>query len=52
MIIYCNLAHFERLCDCGQSANWVLVHRVLMATKDVDGLLTNLNSEYYDLLMK
>ncbi|OAE27050.1 hypothetical protein AXG93_1440s1060 [Marchantia polymorpha subsp. ruderalis] len=35
-----------------KSANWVLVHRVLMATKDVDGLLTNLNSEYYDLLMK
>ncbi|CAM6114247.1 unnamed protein product [Calypogeia fissa] len=35
-----------------KSANWTLVHRVLMATKDLDGLLANLNPDCYDVLMK
>jgi len=35
-----------------KSANWILVHRVLMATKDVDGLLMGLNPELHDILMK
>jgi actin related protein 2/3 complex subunit 5 len=35
-----------------KSANWLLVHRVLMATKDVDGLLLGLNPELHDILMK
>ena len=29
-----------------------LVHRVLMASKDGEGLLTTLNSDYHDMLMK
>lgn len=35
-----------------QSANWIVVHRALMAIKDVDGLLSSLDPEYYDILMK
>ena len=35
-----------------KSANWLLVHRVLMATKDVDGLLLGLNPELHNILMK
>jgi actin related protein 2/3 complex subunit 5 len=35
-----------------KSANWLLVHRVLMATKDVDGLLLGLNPELHDILLK
>ncbi|KAI3508283.1 hypothetical protein L1887_23289 [Cichorium endivia] len=35
-----------------QSANWIVVHRALMAIKDVDLMFTSLDSEYYDILMK
>ncbi|KAH7278041.1 hypothetical protein KP509_38G021200 [Ceratopteris richardii] len=35
-----------------KSANWVVVHRVLMASKDTDALLSTLESEFYDILMK
>jgi actin related protein 2/3 complex subunit 5 len=35
-----------------QSANWIVVHRALMAIKDVDGMLSSLDPEYYDILMK
>ncbi|KAB1225169.1 Actin-related protein 2/3 complex subunit 5A [Morella rubra] len=34
-----------------KSANWIVVHRALMAIKDVDGLLSSLDAEYYDILM-
>jgi len=35
-----------------KSANWILVHRVLMASKDGEALLATLNPEYFDILMK
>ncbi|KAF5446146.1 hypothetical protein F2P56_031797 [Juglans regia] len=35
-----------------KSANWIVVHRAIMAIKDVDGLLSSLDAEYYDILMK
>ncbi|XP_062175065.1 actin-related protein 2/3 complex subunit 5A [Alnus glutinosa] len=35
-----------------KSANWIVVHRALMAIKDVDGMLSSLDPEYYDILMK
>ncbi|MCO5602097.1 hypothetical protein L7F22_056225 [Adiantum nelumboides] len=35
-----------------KSANWVVVHRVLMASKDTDALLASLETEFYDILMK
>lgn len=35
-----------------KSANWIVVHRVLMASKDTDALLESLESEFYDILMK
>eukprot|EP00249_Psilotum_nudum_P013767 c24499_g1_i2 orf=264-695(+) len=35
-----------------KSANWIVVHRALMSSKDVDGLLVSLDSKYYDILMK
>lgn len=35
-----------------KSANWVLVHRVLMASKDTDALIASLESEFHDILMK
>ncbi|XP_057531704.1 actin-related protein 2/3 complex subunit 5A [Amaranthus tricolor] len=38
--------------DRCKSANWIAVHRAIMAIKDVDGLMTSLDSEYYDILMK
>ncbi|KAI3905201.1 hypothetical protein MKX01_017447, partial [Papaver californicum] len=34
------------------SANWIVVHRALMAIKDVDGMFSFLDPEYYDILMK
>ncbi|KAF9668675.1 hypothetical protein SADUNF_Sadunf14G0028300 [Salix dunnii] len=37
---------------CLQSANWIVVHRALMAIKDVDSLFSALDPEYYDILMK
>ncbi|KAK9266149.1 hypothetical protein L1049_001633 [Liquidambar formosana] len=36
----------------GRSANWIVVHRALMAIKDVDGMFFSLDPEYYDILMK
>ncbi|KAJ6878966.1 hypothetical protein NC652_032492 [Populus alba x Populus x berolinensis] len=33
-------------------ANWIVVHRALMAIKDVDSLFSALDPEYYDILMK
>lgn len=38
--------------DRCKSANWIAVHRAIMAIKDVDGMLASLDSEYYDILMK
>lgn len=35
-----------------KSANWLVVHRVLMASKDIEGLLVGLNPELHDILMK
>ncbi|KAK9120849.1 hypothetical protein Syun_018466 [Stephania yunnanensis] len=35
-----------------KSANWIVVHRAIMAIKDVDGLFVSLDPEYYDILMK
>jgi actin related protein 2/3 complex, subunit 5 len=35
-----------------QSANWIVVHRALMAIRDVDGMFNSLDPEYYDILMK
>ncbi|KAJ6804608.1 putative actin-related protein 2/3 complex subunit 5A [Iris pallida] len=35
-----------------KSANWIVVHRAMMAIKDVDGMLSTLDPEYYDILMK
>ncbi|KAG8391545.1 hypothetical protein BUALT_Bualt01G0198800 [Buddleja alternifolia] len=34
------------------SANWIVVHRAIMAIKDVDSLFSSLDAEYYDVLMK
>ncbi|KAM7275457.1 hypothetical protein ACFE04_017323 [Oxalis oulophora] len=35
-----------------KSANWIAVHRAIMAVKDVDAVLASLEPEYYDILMK
>jgi hypothetical protein len=35
-----------------QSANWIVVHRAMMAIRDVEGMFTSLDPEYYDILMK
>ncbi|KAG7535557.1 Actin-related protein 2/3 complex subunit 5 [Arabidopsis thaliana x Arabidopsis arenosa] len=35
-----------------KSANWIVVHRAIMAIKDIDGMLNSLAAEYYDILMK
>lgn len=35
-----------------QSANWIVVHRAIMAIKDLDALFSSLDPEYYDILMK
>ncbi|KAM0951389.1 hypothetical protein DsansV1_C03g0025041 [Dioscorea sansibarensis] len=35
-----------------KSANWIVVHRALMAIKDLDGMFSYLDPEYYDILMK
>ncbi|XP_057808377.1 actin-related protein 2/3 complex subunit 5A-like isoform X1 [Salvia miltiorrhiza] len=35
-----------------KSANWIVVHRAIMAIKDVDSLFSALDPEYYDVLMK
>ncbi|XP_058084658.1 actin-related protein 2/3 complex subunit 5A isoform X2 [Magnolia sinica] len=35
-----------------KSANWIVVHRAMMAIKDVDGMFSSLDPEYYDILMK
>ncbi|XP_058008275.1 actin-related protein 2/3 complex subunit 5A isoform X3 [Hevea brasiliensis] len=35
-----------------KSANWIVVHRAIMAIKDVDGMFSLLDPEYYDILMK
>ncbi|XVF22795.1 hypothetical protein REPUB_Repub12eG0201800 [Reevesia pubescens] len=34
-----------------KSANWIVVHRALMAIKDVEGMFSSLDPEYYDILM-
>ncbi|KAH9621997.1 hypothetical protein KSS87_011613 [Heliosperma pusillum] len=38
--------------DRCKSANWIAVHRAIMAIKDVEGMLSSLDAEYYDILMK
>ncbi|TYH41833.1 hypothetical protein ES332_D11G021200v1 [Gossypium tomentosum] len=35
-----------------KSANWIGVHKALMAIKDVEGMLRSLDPQYYDILMK
>ncbi|XP_010275387.1 PREDICTED: actin-related protein 2/3 complex subunit 5A-like [Nelumbo nucifera] len=35
-----------------KSASWIVVHRAMMGIKDVDGLFSSLEPEYYDILMK
>jgi len=35
-----------------QSANWIVVHRAMMAIRDVEGMFNSLDPEYYDILMK
>ncbi|KAH6779719.1 ARP2/3 complex 16 kDa subunit [Perilla frutescens var. hirtella] len=35
-----------------KSAIWIVVHRAIMAIKDVDSLFSALDPEYYDVLMK
>ncbi|XP_057492249.1 uncharacterized protein LOC130777837 isoform X1 [Actinidia eriantha] len=35
-----------------KSANWIVVHRAIMAIKDVEGMFSSLDPEYYDILMK
>ncbi|KAG0485868.1 hypothetical protein HPP92_009947 [Vanilla planifolia] len=35
-----------------KSANWIVVHRAMMAIRDVDGMLSSLDPEYHDILMK
>ncbi|KAK4752321.1 hypothetical protein SAY87_021119 [Trapa incisa] len=35
-----------------KSANWIVVHRALMAIRDLDALFSSLDPEYYDILMK
>ncbi|KAK3429147.1 hypothetical protein EUGRSUZ_E00550 [Eucalyptus grandis] len=34
-----------------KSANWIVVHRAIMAIKDLDALFSSLDPEYYDILM-
>ncbi|XP_020094014.1 actin-related protein 2/3 complex subunit 5A isoform X2 [Ananas comosus] len=34
-----------------KSANWIVVHRAMMAIKDVDAMFSSLDPEYYDILM-
>jgi hypothetical protein len=38
--------------DWAQSANWIVVHRAMMAIRDVDAMFNSLDPEYYDILMK
>ncbi|XP_064990122.1 actin-related protein 2/3 complex subunit 5A isoform X2 [Musa acuminata AAA Group] len=35
-----------------KSAIWIVVHRAIMAIKDVDAMFSSLDPEYYDTLMK
>ncbi|KAL2319920.1 hypothetical protein Fmac_028889 [Flemingia macrophylla] len=35
-----------------KTAHWLVVHRAIMAIKDVDGMLSSLDPEYHDILMK
>ncbi|XP_039155868.1 actin-related protein 2/3 complex subunit 5A, partial [Eucalyptus grandis] len=37
---------------CQKLANWIVVHRAIMAIKDLDTLFSSLDPEYYDILMK
>ncbi|XP_039170014.1 uncharacterized protein LOC104445037 isoform X1 [Eucalyptus grandis] len=37
---------------CQKLANWIVVHRAIMAIKDLDALFSSLDPEYYDILMK
>ncbi|RLM87470.1 hypothetical protein C2845_PM04G20160 [Panicum miliaceum] len=34
-----------------KSANWIVVHRAMMAIRDVEGMFNSLDPEYYDILM-
>ncbi|XP_039171023.1 actin-related protein 2/3 complex subunit 5A isoform X3 [Eucalyptus grandis] len=35
-----------------KSTNWIVVHRAIMAMKDLDTLFSSLDPEYYNILMK
>lgn len=54
LLTACELTVFFFFCVCLflQSANWIVVHRAIMAIKDVDSLFSALDPEYYDILMK
>ncbi|KAI3519604.1 hypothetical protein L1887_08818 [Cichorium endivia] len=43
---------FDVVCKLDCDSYWIVVHRALMAIKDVDLMFTSLDSEYYDILMK
>jgi hypothetical protein len=47
-----NLVEMDGFCFAAQSANWIVVHRAMMAIRDVDGMFNSLDPEYYDILMK
>ncbi|CAN6543138.1 unnamed protein product [Malus baccata var. baccata] len=35
-----------------KSANWIMVHRAIMAIKEVVAMFSSLDPEYHDILMK
>ncbi|KAM1638450.1 hypothetical protein ACFX13_008533 [Malus domestica] len=35
-----------------KSANWIKVHRAIMAIKDVDAMFSSMDPEYHDILLK
>ncbi|KAJ0077260.1 hypothetical protein Patl1_35471 [Pistacia atlantica] len=47
----CKVVYISFLALFG-SSNWIVVHRAIMAIKDVDGMFSSLDPEYYDILMK
>ncbi|KAK3431148.1 hypothetical protein EUGRSUZ_E02797 [Eucalyptus grandis] len=42
----------SRTSRCQKLANWIVVHRAIMAIKDLDALFSSLDPEYDDILMK
>lgn len=52
LILRCFWKWFSLDLFLSQSANWIMVHRALMAIKDIEGMFSSLDPEYYDILMK